>query len=213
MPEMDGVEATRQIRAAGNQVPIIAMTANAFSDDRERCLTAGMDDFVAKPVVPEQLFSTLLHWIPAHLLPAIMPQATVAQEAQTEDAADDRMRSALSGIEGLDVSAGLHSTRNKLQPYVRLLKLFMQEHGKDDQRIAAALDAGNLAAAREMAHGLKGSTGTLGLTELQRLAAAVELPLKQEGVDTASAAKEALVALSATLPDLIARLGAAISDR
>jgi signal transduction histidine kinase/CheY-like chemotaxis protein len=211
MPEMDGVEATRRIRAAGNQVPIIAMTANAFSDDRERCLTAGMDDFVAKPVVPEQLFSTLLHWIPVHMLPAMLPHPSATQEAPVENSADSKMLSALSRIEGLDVAAGLGCTRNNWQAYVRLLKLFMQEHGKEDQRIAVALDAGNLAEARELAHGLKGSAGTLGLKEIQRLAAAVELPLKQDHVDATSAAKVALEALSATFPSLIAKLDATVS--
>ncbi len=211
MPEMDGVEATKRIRGAGNQVPIIAMTANAFRDDRERCLTAGMDDFVAKPVVPELLFSTLLHWIPAHMLPAMTSQSATSQEAQAEDPVEDKVRSALSSIEGLDVAAGLHSTRNKWQVYVRLLKLFIQDHDKDDRRIATALDSGKQAEARELAHALKGSAGTLGLTQIQRLAAAVELPLKQGRSDATDAAKAALEELSATLPGLIEKLGAAVS--
>ncbi len=65
MPRMDGVTATRRIRAmpAGSEVPIVAMTANAFAEDRENCLAAGMNDFVAKPVRPEHLYETLLRWL------------------------------------------------------------------------------------------------------------------------------------------------------
>jgi CheY-like chemotaxis protein len=64
MPKLDGVEATRQIRqfAHRSQVPILALTANAFAEDRTRCFDAGMDDFIAKPVDPEMLFVTLLKW-------------------------------------------------------------------------------------------------------------------------------------------------------
>jgi CheY-like chemotaxis protein len=65
MPGMDGLEATRRIRSrdAGHRVPIVAMTANAFAEDRARCVAAGMDDFLAKPYVPEELFATVLRWL------------------------------------------------------------------------------------------------------------------------------------------------------
>jgi CheY-like chemotaxis protein len=63
---MDGIKATRRIRALSGyeRTPILAMTANAFAEDRERCLAAGLDDHIPKPVNPEQLFSTLLAWLP-----------------------------------------------------------------------------------------------------------------------------------------------------
>lgn len=63
MPKLDGLEATRRIRAAGWHLPIVAMTANAFDDDRQRCLAAGMDDHLGKPVNPERLYETVLRWL------------------------------------------------------------------------------------------------------------------------------------------------------
>lgn len=71
MPILDGLEATRRIRClpGGMDVPVIAMTANAFEEDRQKCLAAGMDDFLAKPVGPEVLFDRLLQWLESGRLP------------------------------------------------------------------------------------------------------------------------------------------------
>ncbi len=66
MPTMGGIEATRHIRASakGAAVPIIAVTANAFAEDRARCLEAGMNDFISKPFNPDKLFAIIRKWLP-----------------------------------------------------------------------------------------------------------------------------------------------------
>ena len=74
MPVMDGLSATREIRRLplGRLVPILAMTANAFAEDKEQCLKAGMNDFVAKPVDPDAMFSVILRWL-SHTTSATAP--------------------------------------------------------------------------------------------------------------------------------------------
>jgi len=82
MPLMDGLDATRAIRRSpgGHAVPILAMTANAFAEERQRCLDAGMNDHVAKPVVAEQLFATLYHWLSRRAEQKLLPQQQQSQD-------------------------------------------------------------------------------------------------------------------------------------
>ena len=85
MTNMDGLEATRRIRqiASCNTMPILAMTANAFAEDKASCLAAGMNDFVVKPFDPEVLFSTLLHWLDREKPSAIDPADRTSRHPET----------------------------------------------------------------------------------------------------------------------------------
>ncbi|MGR8931143.1 MAG: PAS domain S-box protein [Gammaproteobacteria bacterium] len=168
MPEMDGLEATQRIRAlpGSNDLPILAMTANAFDEDRERCAAAGMNDFVAKPVDPDYLFETLSRWLPTVELTPVSADDDVA------------IPSELKHIAGLDANRGLKSLSGDLGAYLRLLRRFGQDYADYMARIRKSLTAEDLSESRLLAHSLKGVSSNLGVTAVQARAAELEQAIK-----------------------------------
>ncbi len=204
MPEMDGYQATAKIRedARFATLPILAMTAHATNEERQRCLGAGMNDHISKPIDPGVLFDTVArHCEPrGGSLPAASPPKA------SEAAAVDLGR--VESVEDLDVRDGLARVAGNRKLYLKLLRTFVEQQGPAASQIIDALTQGDASTAERLAHTVKGVAGNLGARSLQEAAASLE-----RTIATGASADErapVLDAFTATLDALVARLGAAL---
>ncbi|MFC7515242.1 PAS domain S-box protein [Herbaspirillum sp. GCM10030257] len=168
MPEMDGHEATRLLRADGRfaGLPIIAMTAHALVEERQRCFAAGMNDHLAKPVDPAEFYRTIRRWCPRYARPDIPVAVTEADSGLPEQEPE-------LVIDGIDVQDGLSRTMGSRSFYLQMLGRFREGQRESAESIAEALEHDRIAAER-LAHTLKGVAGLLGARKLQRLCGQIE---------------------------------------
>ncbi|TFW02374.1 EAL domain-containing protein [Oxalobacteraceae bacterium OM1] len=160
MPEMDGYEATAHIRnfeePLGRRTPVVAMTANVQRGDAEKCLAAGMDDYLAKPITLVELRQTLERWL----------------DRSSAAASDDAMPAAADNPIDAEVFDKL---REVLGPALRQsIAPFLEDTPGYLDQLEQALDEGDADAARAMAHSVKGSSGNLGAAVLAQLAKEAE---------------------------------------
>jgi CheY-like chemotaxis protein len=192
MPEMDGYQATAKLRSEVRfaQLPIIAMTAHATVEERERCLAAGMNDHVSKPIDPLNLFET------------------VARFYEPVEASRDP--EAVPAIAGLDTYDGLSRVGGNRKLYVKLLQQFVDQQGPAVELIAEALAGQNMERAERLAHTLRGVAGNIGAKPVQSAAAALENLIRQRAStkDVSSAGAE----VAAVLAPLVAALRAALNS-
>ena len=178
MPVMDGYAATRALRAdpRWQRLPIIAMTASAFADDRERALASGMNAHITKPLDVEVLLRTLGQWVDG-------------AKGTRQDAAPDAPASTpVAPLEpALDTAAGLARCLGKRELYHRLLRGFREGEADFPARLAAALDELRWPDALRIAHDLKGLSGTIGTRVLNASLQSLQMHLAEHDADGARA--------------------------
>jgi two-component system sensor histidine kinase/response regulator len=205
MPVMDGIEATRILRASPHyaKLPIVAMTANAMASDRELCLDAGMNDHIAKPIDPDQLFGVLLRWIHRPEHDANAPPMDGASPARAGKAAS----AGELAIPGIDVAAGLKRIGSNWRRYESLLRKFADQQESVVKDIKMALAMGDPGTAERAAHSLKGAAATLGAILVSEAAAKAERAIRtKDGVD------DALSSLALVLAPGIAAIHSALPE-
>jgi two-component system sensor histidine kinase/response regulator len=164
MPEMDGYQATAKIRSDERfaKLPIIAMTAHATIEEKQRCLASGMNDHVSKPIDPAALFETVSRFYKSTITPASPPVTSIANDPE------------LPMIDGLDIQDGLTRVAGNRKLYLKLLRQFADQQGPAVAEIAAALAQDDPALAERGAHTLKGVAANLGAKHVQSAASLLE---------------------------------------
>jgi two-component system, sensor histidine kinase and response regulator len=172
MPEMDGYTATRLLRAEPRlrSLPIVAMTAHALIEEQQRCLEAGMNDHVSKPIDPDALFATLLRWTKLGKRQASRIAVDAAEVV-------DHVK--LPKLEGVDVTSGLQRVAGNKRLYRDLLAQFASKQRSVSERIATAVENGDHYQAERLAHSLKGAAGNLGINQIFYSAGNLERAIRE----------------------------------
>jgi two-component system, sensor histidine kinase and response regulator len=202
MPVLDGYETTRRLRADARyaHLPIVAMTAHAMDEERERCLALGMNGHLSKPIEPADLYQLLHRYHQAASVAGTLAELPAETAAPQNPVASS---SEIPVLPGLDTSLGLRRAAGKAALYLRLLRQFGEDHRRFNEEMTQLCSVGRIADAERMAHTLKGVAASLGAQQVSDAAGALEQTLRKE----APAATE-LAATVAQLEPLAAGLRA-----
>jgi CheY-like chemotaxis protein len=198
MPVMDGLTAARHIRqlpGPASSVPIVAMTAHAFTEDREKSIAAGMNEHLTKPVEPEKLFAVLCHYIMVNEKP-IEPPAEVPLAAPAKAPQPAASANEVDELPGFNLPGALQRTGGNWPLLRKLIIGFAASQQHADTEMAQHLQSGDLESVRMLAHKIKGTGATLGAERFASAASTIEQQIKDNRLPTAAMIDEFCLALN-----------------
>jgi len=207
MPEMDGYQATARLRSDTRfaTLPIIAMTAHATMEEKQRCLATGMNDHISKPIDPDNLFETVGRFYKR------VEQASASEVFASPPAVKPAIEpDALPAIPGLDAPDGLARVAGNRKLYLKLLRQFVEQQGPALSQINDALTNGDPALAERLAHTLKGVAGNIGAKSVHSAAAVLEKVIRSKA--PAAEVESAKQQVAAALDPLVAGLNAGLGS-
>ena len=181
MPVMDGFNSTREIRKLKEykDVPILGLTADAMTGVREKCLEVGMQDFVTKPIDPDDIFGAIVNWIKPE---NVTQPATGAMDKEKAGEQQKTVEVVLPEMDGLDIENGLKRVGGNKKLYLKILNQFSNSNREFAKEVIKAVEEKDQELAVRTAHTLKGVAGNLGATELFEAAKNLEYFL-HDGID------------------------------
>jgi len=207
MPEMDGVETTKKIREMGINTPIIALTANAVISAKEMLMASGMDDYLSKPIVKEQLYEMLAKWVPdSKYIDPIIENTDSSEDRSPED---QKFWDKMGSIDGLSCNIGLERVSGQAEIYKDTLKLFTKETPKYISVLAELLAANDMHNFTIKAHSIKSSLANVGAMSISAKAYELESAGMRKDIEFCASH---LQSFSKALEDLSAKLTEVFSE-
>ena len=180
MPVMDGITATKEIRKQDKfkDMPIIALTAHIMQQDVQRCIDAGMNDHIGKPIDPEELYFKVAKWVKPGPKAGDFQETFPAVPGASPSTSAGKIEGELPKIPGIDTESGLRRTSGNKELYMRILRIYVDNQEGVPGQIRTSLKAGDRKTAERLAHSIKGVSGNIGAIALQEMSAKVESAIK-----------------------------------
>jgi CheY-like chemotaxis protein len=172
MPVMDGYQATQEIRKMEGDkkhTTIVAMTAHAMAGDREKCIKAGMDDYLSKPINPQEMFKTITKWVRPQLEEEFSDDKPLPEEARTEQAIKSQQDNPL-----IDMEAAMARFGNDEEFFREMAEEFLKYAPEQITALEKAAQKGDADSVQKTAHSIKGAAGNLSAQNIFSLALTIE---------------------------------------